>query len=435
MLSRVESRVLFERVLRGVVIVALTLLLWQSLREHPHSGRQTVVARGAAVSGSLLEWSVSPGAPQSILVQLNNVPSVSERAWLGALGAAGSRLLWSGDIPATILDAQPVASPTAGTKVTFAVPKGAAVVLADEVGVIDTVIAQRWGASLALGSLTDHISATVDGSVASTVLSDSVALRKILVIGNAGWESKFVVAALEEGGWEVEALIRVAPNVDVAQGAATVIDTARYSAVVALDGASVPFASRLIDFARAGGGVVLSPRSSRGESLAILRSGAVRLATADSRTNSTAGPIQLGSLQLHPITSLRSDATPIERRSDEVATAARRFGAGRTLQVGYEDTWRWRMSNDEAAVRGHRDWWTELVSTVAYAPRIERRTSVMTSDGAPLMSLVAAVGRSTNSEILLNPMGEASDRMLWLFALLGITLLGEVMSRRLRGAW
>ena len=151
-----------------------------------------------------------------------------------------------------MIDAQPVASPTGGTKVLVAAPNGSSVVMSDDIGVIDTLRAQSGGATVALGAVAGHLTARVKGSVASTVQRDSVVLHKVLVIGDAGWESKFVVAALEEEGWKVDAFIRVAPGVDVTQGSTAVIDTSRYSAVVALDGAASPYANRIIEFARTG---------------------------------------------------------------------------------------------------------------------------------------------------------------------------------------
>src|SRR5688500_18487405 len=184
--SRAEARVLFERALRGVVVLALAVLLWQSLREPTDSAERRVSSRGGAVSGSLREWTTSPMI-SSIRVQLDSIPSQTERAWLGALTGAGSRLMWSGDIPFVMIDAHPVASPAGGTSVTLAAPTGAPIVLRDEVGVIDSVTAERHGIGVVLGSTINRVTARVGGSVASTVLSDSVLLRKILVMGNAGW--------------------------------------------------------------------------------------------------------------------------------------------------------------------------------------------------------------------------------------------------------
>src|SRR5687768_6320785 len=106
---RVESRAFVEGVLRGIVIVALAVLLWQS-REQTNSAGRPVSIRGAALSRSLSEWSTTPTISR-IHVQLESSPSRTERAWLAALVGAGSKLTWSGDIASTMIDAQPVASP------------------------------------------------------------------------------------------------------------------------------------------------------------------------------------------------------------------------------------------------------------------------------------------------------------------------------------
>src|SRR5205809_137868 len=61
------------------------------------------------------------------------------------------------------------------------------------------------------------------------------------------------------------------------------------------------------------------------------------------------GSISLSSLSYLPILSIKQDAIPIEKRAGAIVTAARRFGAGRVVQPGYLDTWRWRMSGDDNA--------------------------------------------------------------------------------------
>ena len=342
--------------------------------------------------------------PAGIHLQLDGVPAPLERAWLGALAGAGSSVTWSGDLPPVMIDAQPVASPTGGTKALIAAPAGSSVVMGDEVGVIDTLRAQNAGVSLLLNSVAGHLTVRVKGSVASTAQRDSLVLHKVLVIGNAGWESKFVVAALEEEGWKVDAFIRVAPGIDVTQGAAAVIDTSRYSAVVALDGAASPYANRIVEFARTGGGVVLAPQAASLASMTPLRAGAGM--------------------------SLQSNAIPMAKRVGPVAIAARRVGAGRALQLGYEDTWRWRMEGGETAIRDHRLWWTSLVSSVAYAPRILHATPA--TDEAPMIGLVAAIG-SAGTAAASNLSGTTSEWSVWLFVFLTLALTGEITSRRLRG--
>jgi len=414
-----------------MVIAALAVMLWRSLQQPTDSGGETVRARGV---GQVANWSLSPMPPVGIHVQLDSVPNERDRAWLGALSGAGTRVTWSGDITAVMIDAQPVASPTGGTRVLAASPRSGSIVISDDVGPIDTVKSQLSGAILATGSVAGHLRATVGGSLASTIQRDSLTLRKVLVIGSAGWESKFVVAALEEDGWKVDTFIRVAPGVDVTQGSAAVIDTSRYSAIIALDGAALPYASRIIEFARTGGGVVLTSQSASIDGLSPLRAGAVGRANAAPRPVQASGSVTLATLQFAPIVSLRADAVLLERRGGSVTTAARRNGAGRSIQHGYEDTWRWRMDGGEGTARDHRMWWTEVVSSVANAPPVPREPRIHSSDEAPVIGLVDAIGSGTQAGSMARLSGDPSDWMAWLFVLLALGLIVEVASRRMRGA-
>jgi len=405
--SHAELRLRLEHVLRGIVIAVLAVMLWQSLFQQTVVGGQSVKARGVS-GGALARWSALGSAPSSIHAQLDSVPSPLERAWLGALAGAGSAVTWSGDLSFEMIDARPIASPTGGTTVLVAAPNGSSVTLSDELGAIGTMTAKTAGATFTLRSLAGSVTARVKGSVASTIQGDSVVLHKILVIGAAGWESKFVVAALEEEGWTVDAFIRVAPGVDVTQGPTAVIDTGRYSAVVALDGSASPYANRIIAFVREGGGVVLEPQAASLDAMAPLRSG--------------------------PFISLPSGAVPLKPRPGGVAIAARRIGAGRALQFGYEDTWRWRMGGGDGAVRDHREWWTGLVSRVAHAPLVTRAADSTSADEAPMIGLVAAIGAATPVEAIAHASGMPSYWIAWLFLILALALTGEVASRRMRGA-
>ncbi len=433
--SRAETRIRVEQVLRGIVIVVLAVMLWQSLRDQRNTGARIVNARGIR-HGVLAEWSALAKAPATIHVQLDSFPSRIERAWLGALAGAGSSVTWRGDLAPVMIDAQPVASPSGGTKVLVAAPTGASVVVSDDVGPIDTVRAQSAGAVLALNAAPDRLIARAKGSVASTSSADSVVLHRVLVIADAGWESKFAVAALEEEGWKVDASIRVAPGVNVTQGSVATIDTSRYSAVVALDGASSPYATRIVAFAQRGGGVVLATPAASLDAMSSLRAGAV--GRAETRPTLAGGSIRLATVALAPITLLRNDVVAIERRGGAVALAARRIGAGRVLQSGYEDAWRLRTGGGDNAVRDHRQLWSGLVSRVAYAPRIPRPAVTEApkngEDQAPMIGLVAALGPNAQSRAAVNMPGGQSVAMLVLFSLLALALIGEVASRRLRGA-
>jgi hypothetical protein len=432
--SRADSRILLEYAARSAVIVLLAFLLWQSVRRPREAPERNVESR--MLAGVLPEWTRLATAPHRIDIRLDSVPSPLERDWLRALAATGSIVSWSGNLPGVMVALQPVASPGGGIRARVAAPDGSTVVMGDDVGAVDTVRAENAGAQLVLPSRTGRLDVRVDGSRASTVQRDSVRPGKVLVIGNAGWETKFVVAALEEEGWKLDAFIRVAPLVEVTQGSIASIDTSRYSAVVALDDAVSPYANRIVEFARSGGGVVLSPAAASLESLSPLRSGSVNRVTSETVAIQASGAVSLANLPLAPISALRNDAVPLEKRGSSVAVAARRFVAGRALQLGYEDTWRWRMGGGANGMGDHRAWWTTLVSSVAYAPRIPIAPKIVTTDeadDAPVADLVAAIGpagaQAGGANIGRNP----ADLTAWLFTVLSLLLLGEVASRRLRG--
>ena len=421
-------RVRGEQVLRAIVIAALAVMLWRSLSPSTVQGARVVSAHG--VSPSLLrQW--TNRAPSGIQLTLDAAPDRMQRAWLGALNGAGTMVTWTGRVTPLSNAAQPIASPTGGTRVAVAAPAGARLILSDEIGAIDTVQLRSSGAVVSLTGDAATVTANVGGSLASSVQSDSLLLRKVLVIGNATWESKFVVAALEEEGWKVDASIRVAPGTNVDQGAFASIDTAHYSAVIALDSAVAPFASRIAQFVRAGGGVVLTSEAASLDAMSPLRAGA----TGRPETVNTQRQINLLSLSVSPIAP-KTDAVPLETRGSVTTVAARRFVTGRVVQIGYVDTWRWRLNGGDNGVRDHRRWWTGLLSDVAYAPRIPRSTNTGVTNGddpAPVADLIARIGPAATGNRSA-PERSSQDWMAVLFALALLALIGEVASRRLRGA-
>jgi hypothetical protein len=425
-----DQRRRLEHSLRVIVVIALGLMLWQSSRERTAVEIRTIHRRGLG-AGALAEWSTMANA-SAIHVELVRVPTRVDRAWLAALAAGQSDVTWGGDLPPLMIAVQPVASPAGGANALIAAPSGSSVAVEDG-GASDTVSANNPGMRLTLTSGGNHVTAGVKGSFASTAPRDSVLLRKLLVIGTAGWESKFVIAALEEEGWDIDARIRAAPNVDITQGAMAMLDTSRYAAVIALDGAATPHASRMTEFARTGGGVVLASRAASPEAFAELRAGVNTRASAGSNPAADGGSVSLASLSSAPIVSLKSDAVAVERRAGAVTVAARRLGAGRALQIGYENTWRWRMGGDTDAVDEHRRWWTGLVSSVAHAPRVERGVIPSITDDAPTIGIVGALGSASAGTPPATLIGSRS-LWAWLLALLIVGLVGEVISRRLRGA-
>jgi hypothetical protein len=393
-------------------------------------------ARGAALADALTRWTTRP--VPAVYARLDSTPAPVTRAWLAALRGAGARVAWGADslVPVALALA-PVRDPAGGVRVTVAAPAGSRVAVRDAAGVLDTLEASGVGASLVVPAAGDTLAARAAGTVARAALADSLGIRRVLVIGRVGWESKFVVAALEERGWGVSARLALAPGRDVSQGAELPLDTSRFAVVVALDNSAARDAARIARFVGTGGGLVVA-----GEAAALPALAALSPGTLAERDAGTVGPLPVNEprtgLALTPVARLRSDAVALERRRNSaVAVAARRAGVGRVVQVGYDDTWRWRMSGADGAPDAHREWWARVVGAAAYAPRPvpadgdARPASSL--DGAPVAHLVAALGPSSPPPAHARP-GRDTRVPHWLpFVLAALALLGEWGSRRLRG--
>jgi hypothetical protein len=210
-------------------------------------------------------------------------------------------------------------------------------------------------------------------------------VRRILVLGRAGWESKFIVRALEEEGWIVDLRLRVAPKHDVVQGHESAIDTAHYAAVIAVDTSVRALAGQLAAYVRSGGGLV---------TLAGYGGGT------------------------------RADTVVLERQ-----------GLGRVAQVGYHDTWRWRMADADSGPARHRAWWSGVVASVSYAPSTTRLVATADADPAPLANLIDALGPPASPMAAVAPRRPPIDptRQPWVFGAVLATLSLEWASRRLRG--
>jgi len=432
-----------EWALRLAVLGALAALAWQAGRPAPRHARG--VATGAEVGSALARWSVAP-APDTLHATLDRAPSPAHRDWLRALARAGSAVTWSapGVAPVAVTVA-PVPSPRGGVRLRVAAPNGARVALADAAGALGSVTAAGAGGSARLQAPVGTVRAAVGRSGARTTLVDSVVLRRVLVLGRAGWEAKFTVAALEEDGWAVDARLAVAPGVTVGQGRATSLDTSAYAAVVALDSTAAPYAARIARFVRQGGGAVLAGRVAELSALAGLAPGGVGRAEGGVAGALLSAAPRRG-LALSPLVRLKADAVPLERRGAAVAAAARRAGAGRVVQLGYAETWRWRMLGGGDAPAAYREWWSRVVGSAAYAPTVPRaagagaRTPTAANiapdtapDAAPYARAVAELG----PPLAVAPVASAADARdvpWWLFPLIAAALLTEWTSRRFRGA-
>jgi hypothetical protein len=255
-------------------------------------------------------------------------------------------------------------------------------------------------------------------------LPDLRVRRSVVVLGMAGWESRFVVQALEERGWSVESRIALAPGRFTTRGRPFPLDTARQAAVIALDSSAVSFAAEIHRFVESGGGLVVGDyagpflqRTAPASVGALVRPAASRVSGPDFRER----------LSFRRLGPLREGAVGLERRRGEVSLAAWRVRAGRVVQAGYRDTWRWRMEGGDGGAAEHRTWWAGLVATVAY-----RSGAVLSgeSNPAPLAALIQELGPPGAL-----PEGAPPARLWPAFLAVFLTaLLAEWTSRRLRGA-
>lgn len=431
-----------ELALRVVALGALLLVL---LRMSASSdGERVERATGARATEALARWSTDPTVASGHL-SFTNLPERPVRSWMRALGAAGVPVSYDSPAwPALALSVNPVPDPMRASRVRVAAPAGSGVALSDAIGPLDTLVAVGAGAELEVAAPSSPLVAMLPGVTATAPAADSIVLRPILVIGQAGWETKFTVAALEERGWTVVSRMAVAPDVDVTHGPIPPLDTARLAAVVVLDASAERLAPAIVRYLRSGGGVVLG--ADAGSMGAFRTVAAGRPGTPLLGSNSELrGASPRAGLPLVPITSLAADAVVLESRGGSAAVAARRVGAGRLVQSGYEESWRWRMAGPEGAPEEHRRWWAGLVASVAYAPRAAAGDAALATgaagptaasilDGAPLAGLIDAVGEPAAAPAGAAPAEQRPRMPWWAMAVATVALLMEWGSRRLRGA-
>ena len=432
---RHRLRLLFERATRAASLALIVLLIAHavySLRERP-----SLRADGAAVEEALARWSTSE-SPRRIHAALDSIPEPHMRDWIAAFPGAGTEASWDGGTPApSAVSVEPVADPQKPSKVWIAAQPGARVELRDELGALDSTTAQGFGTVFVLPRLEGRVHASIDGNgLATTDLQDSVSIRSALVVAMAGWEGKFIAAALEERGWQVDARFAVAPSGDVEQGAAQVrLDTARYSFVVAVDSVIKRYADQLPRYVRQqGGGLIVVGEASSVPELAPLLPARWGIPSRPTDFRSETADDPRRSFALGDLYNLRDGAMVLETREDDVAVAGWRVGDGRVIQIGYLGTWRWRMAGlADDAVEAHRLWWSALASGVAYAPRFDRRITGQV-EPTPLATLVDRIGSPAPRELELAGILDDPRLLPFLFGLLVGLLMLEWMSRRLRGA-
>ena len=421
-------RLWLERVARGLGLLLLCWLLVDVFRGRAEPLRASVGDR--ELSAQLSRWSTAAD-PASVHLDSEGSIAPFQRDWLAALPGAGTAITWEsrGGVPLA-LAVEPVADPEGGVRAWIAAPSGTGVEIEDPAGLLDSLAAAGGGARLLVRSSPAGLRARAGGSAAGSAVTDSLVLGRLLLLGRAGWESKFAAAALEERGWRLDARLRLSPRGDVRQGSATPIDTARYAAVLVLDSIGHAEAQAVARFVHQGGGVVIAGSAVEAAVLAAVSAGRPGAPLPGREPFDSTLPEPRRSLELVPMAP-REDAVVLERRGNAAAVAARRIERGRVVTTGYRDTWRWRMGGGEGSVQAHRDWWAGLVAGVAYTGRVTRdvRPDI---DEAPLATLIDRLGPARGAPAGPGP-GLGISRA-WLFGLLAAALLLEWASRRLRGA-
>ena len=400
-------------------------------------------ARGIAlalIAVAVLRLAIAPdgaAAPAAHLAVTGDV-TPRMRDSLGALARAGDAVTWSGAVAAVATAAEPVRDPSASTRIS-AVSDGT-LALADSLGAIDSLPA--GGGAIIASGLRGAVRVQDGATSAGTHDGAGAAPGRVLVLGRVGWEAKFTIAALEEAGWAVDARLRLADTLRVGQGAARVPLAGTHAAVVVLDSAIGADAALLARFVRAGGGLVLS-----GEAAAAPAIASIAPARAGASVEGATDAFDLGeplrALALRPLTALRADAVALERRGGDVSVAARRVQAGRVVQSGYAESWRWRMQGGASGAREHREWWSRLVAAAAASTAVPAPREAGTEATADV--LPAAADESAPRAALIQRLGPAVDAPtsapstahplpLWLGAITLVLLLAEWASRRARGA-
>jgi hypothetical protein len=418
-------RVSAERVVRGAALALVAFALWRVLQ--PAAAGSAVLVESAALERELPRLIASNAT--AVHVSFSLTPSPSGRDALAALRSAGVAVTWSGGTGGTPFAPLAIAVervPDPSATVRIVTTSNGLVELHDMLSVIDTVQAAH-GSTVLVGAPSGEVRAIGGASRAAASVAPASSQRPVLVIGRATWESKFTIAALEEAGWSVAARLSVAPGVDVTQGAVLSLDTAHYSAVVALDSSLGVAGPQLARFVRSGGGLILGREAAS--------AGAVRdLAPAKRADRRTAASMTfdakqpLRSLAFTPLAALRADAVPLDAHDGVSMVVARREEFGRVAQVGYDELWRWRMQGGEEGPADHRAWWSRLVASVVPVPM---DVSDAIDEGAPVARLFNALGAPTPAPPQRAP-GEPLP--IWLLPSICALLLAEWGSRRYRGA-
>jgi hypothetical protein len=463
------ARLLLERALRTGALLALAAAMYFASRPSGRRDRQGTVWRwsvadvtdssASALTTSLVREVVAAALdtqPRGITVELPAVPARRARALMGTVEGADITVHWIDRTQASglALSAAAVAGPSGAVDVRVAGMSAGAMmattplVLRDAGGTLDSIPNTRR-AGWRLASVSPPLRASVGSSAARVAVVTPPFARRVMLMAQPGWESKFTAAALEEAGWHVDGRYLVSPRTAVTLGAPARLDTSRYAVVVLLDSMAVD-AAVITRFVQQGGGLVLG-----GDALRIPALASISPARATSGRGAVAGALLtetpargLDAWELvvnREASVLQSD--PSDHGHTEPVLVAQRLGAGRVVASAYRNSWRWRMEGTDDGAAEHRAWWGGVLALAAGVPAAagDSLADAFPGDAAPYADLVARLGgpapvdRAGASTPVLTRTALAAlmDRLRaapgLLFMIIALALLGEWASRRLRG--
>lgn len=415
--SESRARLPFERLARVAALALLAVALWRALA--------TFAADG----------------PPRLHAALDGDVTAVQRDSLAALARAGTAVTWSGDLRTVAAMAEPVREPAAGWRISVVADSGVRV--ADDLGALDSL--GSGGGAVRAAGVRGELRAREGPTGATVGAPAAISLGRVLVYSRAGWEAKFAIAALEEQGWEVDARLTIGDGVTVTQGSSAAPSVARHAAVVVLDTAVGREAAAIARFVRAGGGLLLAGEGADAPSLRALAPARVARVAAPATRSFEGEAEPTDALPLHALGTIRPDGVVMATRGTIPAVAARRVGAGRVVQMGYAETWRWRMQGEGRSVEEHRAFWSRMVGAAAAARAAVDDARAITAAGesgaavaSPNSSPYAQAVQALGAPIASAPRGVARQQgpalPVWLGPLVLVLLVAEWASRRTRGA-
>ena len=408
---------------RALLLACLLILLWRVWSPASVSSEESVTSRD--LTESLRRWTTA-AAPIRAEVRLDRLPTAVERDWLAALAHGGSEVAWSGELDPLAVEAVASGEPQHSYVIRVSGAPGADMRISDGAREIAAVAAGAVAASMRTTVLSGPVSVDAAGGRASAAAPRARRVGRAALIGPAGWETKFVIAALEERGWRVDSRVTVGPGVSVGTLGQAALDTSRYAAAVVIEQLPGGWLPQLTRFVRTGGGLIVAGGAVRDRSLSALLPAQPGRALAV-RDTAVVRRDGLGGFSVTP----GPRGVVLETRAEAPVVVAGRVGNGRVVLAGYADTWNWRLRGDEDALEAHRDWWSAVVGAAAYAP--DTAQAIHSPESAPLAALHAALGppETAGSSDLLRDRGVPVEALL--FGLATLSLLAETVSRRRRG--